>query len=724
MFGLQEFSIDFLTDSLWMLIPTFLILVGLSVYLYLKTNPPLPLYLKIILTTFRIITVLAIILSLAQPVISYTREFERLPRAALLLDESLSMEKSELGKSRKARMDSLLSSVEFENLQKNLDISTYYFASGLTEDISTLDKSRTSLGDIIKQLNTKEIGNNSDYWLLLSDGNSNSGSEPAAASNGLSTPVITVDMALSGGNSDIGLGDIEFNPVMFAGQSGEIKISAYWQNIENQKIKVRLLDSNRVKSEYSLNINQNEGLSDITLKYIPETPGQKILQIEISPVPGEENQENNKRSMSIKVLKSRLSVLLVCERPDYEIGFLKRFYERTEKYEIELKVLGEKSGNLFSRFPNTQASLNRFDLIILYDMNLNSLEPHKDIINSYLADKGGALWVLLGENFSKTTQINNWMKQILPFYPSGNQKIEYLSFHGEPSESNLFHPAVRLGNSQSEIRQIWAELPPFKSLLACENIASDAEILLYATASGVGRNNLPIMGYKRLGAGKIFAAASLPLWNWGFINIGFGETDSYYSEYIENLSSWLTVADDLEPVRITPGKNIYNRGEIIIFKGFAYDMGYRPIPDVNGTIKLEKINSKEITETDLISQREGRYEADFYNIEPGEYKYFGQFSKDGRILKEVEGKILVESFSLEEFDLSGNPEILRAISKNSGGAYHRAAEFEDALLAIDTKPRLVKDNNEFKLFNKFWLLLIIIGVLVTEWLVRKLNQLI
>ena len=75
-----------------------------------------------------------LIISLLEPVISYTREFERQPKMALLLDESLSMDKTEQEKSRRSRRDSLLSSKDFDQFQKNVDLTTYHFADELSEE--------------------------------------------------------------------------------------------------------------------------------------------------------------------------------------------------------------------------------------------------------------------------------------------------------------------------------------------------------------------------------------------------------------------------------------------------------------------------------------------------------------------------------------------------------------------------------------------------------------
>ena len=106
MFSLTDISVDFLTGSPAVVGLALLALLVLSFLLYRHTNPPLPVYLRILLGALRVIAVLALLAALSEPVISYTQEFERTRRVSLLIDRSASMDSEEDGRSRTARVDS------------------------------------------------------------------------------------------------------------------------------------------------------------------------------------------------------------------------------------------------------------------------------------------------------------------------------------------------------------------------------------------------------------------------------------------------------------------------------------------------------------------------------------------------------------------------------------------------------------------------------------------
>lgn len=534
-------------------------------------------------------------------------------------------------------------------------------------------------------------------------------------------PITTVDLATDVGNFDVRLADVDFNPVLFVGQKTQITPRLNWHNAEGKEVMVELRERNRVLAQGRLSIEDEGGFGDVPLEYTPEEPGQKLLEIVIVPLEGEESTDNNSRSISVKVLKSRLSVLLAAAQPDYEVGFLRRFFEQSEKYDVELIATGPNAGNLSGRIPSQQTELNRYDLIVLYDPDPEQLSAQREQLKSYLADKGGALWVLMGPNFADRGPVD-WFNELLPYHQSRRRAIDFVEFTAEPAEANLFHPAIRLADDRGSIRERWAEQPPFRMAVLCDQIAPDGTVLAF-TPPMLGNQRWPILGFRRIGPGKVMASSALPFWTWRFVNVGLGDDPGAYTSFIEGTTSWLTITDDFDPVRIVPEKRVFTRGEPVRFDGYANDLGFRPIPGVTGSVKLTDSDG-ETYESDLLEIDEGRLRATFNQLPPGTYRYEASLDKDGRILKEVEGEIQVESYSLEEFDQAGDPATLQALSRLSGGEYYTFRQFDAALSSIDLGLISETESGEISLWGKLWMLGIFIAALSLEWLLRKLNHLV
>ncbi len=723
MFGLKDISIEFLTGNPVLVGLAFVVLILLSLLLYFKTNPPLPLHFRILLGGLRVIAMLALIGALFEPVISFSREYNRNVRVAVLLDKSSSMDRQEPDKSRAARLDSLMSCPDFSRLKASADVETYYFGENVDQSSDLVNRDKTALGEALHELSRRELAEPSDFWFLFSDGNSNSGRQPADAARGLSVPVYSIDMAQDAGSFDVALSAVDFNPVVFVGQKTEMKVKLNWHSARGQRFTVQLRHDTRILDESHYTLSQEDGLGEVTLSYVPAEPGQRLLQVQIPILEEEETGENNQRTVAVKVLKSRLTILLVTAHPDYEVGFLNRYLKQSEKYDVDLIVTGPKAGNLFDRFPASQTELNRYDLVILHDPEPSSLEAYQEIIKSYLSERGGAIWVTMGRQFAESGPVP-WFNRLLPFSQSSQRGVDYGDFHGQPAEGNLFHPAVRLADDRSGIREVWADLPPFRSLVRCDQTDLTGVVLAYASGPGLDRLNIPILGYKRFGPGKLLSVAALPMWHWSFINLGFGEDDSHYGTLLEGVISWLTVPEDFDPIRIAPDKEVFNRGEQIRFEGFAFDQGFRPIPGVTGVVQIMEEESHEAYEADLIEHGEGKFRALYDQVPPGRYHYKALFEKEGQVLKQREGRIQVEPFSLEEYDQDGDPSTLMAVARLSGGDYFTCQQFAQAVSAVDLSPITESQEGEIVIWGRLWLLLIFIGSLGLEWVLRKLNDLI
>jgi hypothetical protein len=720
MFGLKEFNVELLTGYPAAVGLAAIALLVLAFFLYRRTNPPQPLYLRIILGLVRVIAVVALMAALAEPVITYTREYERPRRLALLIDRSASMDREEQGKTRSARLDSLLSSQAMERWRSEGAVTEYPFGASLAVAGAKIDREATGMGTALGELNRLELGKPSDYWLLLSDGNSNRGPQPTEVATSLRVPVTSVGLAAGGGQVDVGISDLDYNSVVYSGQPTQITIKLTWQATDNRTAAVQLTDSGQVLAEAAFEIDQADGFAEIPLRYVPGRPGQRLLQVRIPLGDDESNADNNSQTISVKTLKGRMAVLLVSSSPDYEVGFLKRFLDRSDRYDVDLVVLGRSAGNLAGRFPDRQTELNRYDLVILDDPDPNLLQSQQALLRPYLGERGGGLWIQYG---SKLASVSSGLPvDLLPFYPSARTSPIYASRHAVPTEGQLFHPIVRLADSRAEIRAVWSDLPPFSMVIPCDQIADDAVVL--AQVDGPVPDNasrLPALGYRRVGPGKVLASAVQPFWSWDFEAVAFaGETDAY-EKFVDGAIRWLTVQDDFDPVRVLPQREVFNRGETVRFDGYAFDQGYRPIAGASGIVVLEHDGDR--FETDLLDAGEGKFRAEFKNLAPGEYRYEGTISKDGRQLKQNRGTIVVESFSLEEFDQSGDPASLAALSQATGGRYVAYNEFDRALAGLDPSPVKISLTEEFSLWGNLWLLLIFVGALALEWVLRKLNQL-
>ena len=413
----------------------------------------------------------------------------------------------------------------------------------------------------------------------------------------------------------------------------------------------------------------------------------------------------------------------ISDKLDWEYSFLNRFLSRSESIDLTRVVFKSAGGYLTGQFPAQQEELNRFDLVILYDVNMDRLKSKAGLFQSFLNNRGGGLLVILGENYLKSSH-PGWIDQLLPATTySRNAQPVYLRFNGQPAENFLFHPAVRISDSRRGIRSAWSSMPPFEMLIPLDSIAPNSEVLV-TTGLGTANREFPILAYRNIGAGKVLESAAAPFWHWAFFGYGFNSDSREYQSLFDGIVNWLSLSEDSDPIKIVPDKNIYTRGEKIGFSGFVYDLGFRPIEAATGHISLVGENMTDTTVIQFIENKEGLYRAEIDIMPPGKYNFNGLIDKDGRILKESHGQIAVEAFSVEEFRRKPEFGTLALISQRTGGEYFTLDNIDSLFATLRPGSIAVTQKNEITIWNKFWLLSIFILALGLEWALRKRYQLI
>ena len=722
MLGFTDFNIDFLTESLLVTSLLFIFLILISIYLYRNTNPPISKRVRVFLTMLRITALLALFLTLYEPVVSFKREYTRKPVLSLLYDQSKSMDTVDKGRSRRDLADSLLGSSQFSGFINSFNLRQYAFAATISEFGNSINIDKTALGNSLAELSRKEMGSPSDYWLLLSDGINNSGRSPTDIVSEIKTSVYSIGFGKLTNIRDISITGLEYNDVIFAGKPTELTVALEWTGMNNEQVQISIGTSGKTLQSKTISLPPGNLKDNIKFKFTPEKIGRQTLEISVSDIPDEISQKNNNRLFSVMVLKSKLNVLLVSDKLDWEYAFLKRFLIKSESIELTPIIYKENGEYLTGWFPSQQKELNRFDLIILYDIKNNILKSKVEMIGSFLNDHGGGLLVLLGDNYLESSFPRS-VDNFLPFVSTKrNTKMIYFTFNGQPNENYLFHPAVRISHNRSSIRQAWSSLPNFQTLVSLDSIAPNSEIYVTADIDNLGEN-LPILGYRNFGPGKVMAASAAPFWHWAFFGYGFGEEAREYQLLFDGIINWLSFHEDSDPIRIVPDKNIFTRGEKIGFNASVYDLGFRPITGATGDIALvDEVHDTTVIQ--LIEGKEGKYRAEIDLLPPGKYNYTGLIEKDGRILKETKSQIAVEPFSIEEYQRKPEFGVLSTISQKTGGQFFSLDNVDSLYNSLNTDLILESKKTEIVLWNKFWLLAVFILALGFEWLLRKKFQLI
>lgn len=768
MSDISHFSIDFLSKSPFFGWSALVILLALSVYHYGRTNPPLPARIKYPLLALRTVAIIALILTLLEPVISYGLSGERRQRMTIALDVSGSMRQENDGSSRLASVDSVFA--ESDNLLGRLaeeyEITRRYFADSLTATREAVNAESsgltggTAIGEALVELAQTDVNEPADVWLLISDGINNTGREPAQVAEDVQTPTFTIGVGEQSQEFDIEIADVDYNPVAYVGAETPVKVSLRWrgagETAPEALVSLQVAGAKDGRGAAStqatsrrIKLGQGELSAEVELKFTPTSPGAAFLSATVTTAQKEQRTANNSRAFAIKVLKSRLKVALVSETLDWDYKFLKEALKDNERVAVTSIVEKSPGEYLSDKFPSSPATLNEFDVVVLLNPSGMRRDMRYSLLQSYVSSHGGGLFVIAGERlFSGRPKVSGGaapvpLSSLLPLAPMrGYQRMlnrtTAITLRGE----HLLHPALRIAGKNENVRDVWRSFPPFVSVAPLTEVVSDSgEALVLAesdyqiqtpgaevvrgvpdTSSSEAKPVALLVAQKR-GAGKVLELNGAPVWRMAFQSVETELTARHFSEFINGAINWLAVTEDISPVKIEPERPIYARGEIAVFSGSAFDQSYRPLDGYSGDVFLYGADDADTLVATLQSAGEGVYRAEFSGLTPGTYRFEGRSSVDGELIKTDTGRIRITQYSLEQRQTTPDFGVLQTIAQKTGGKYAHLSNVNELEQTLTGAPVKVSEEVEIPLRGDWRFLAVFILALSIEWFVRKRLQL-
>ena len=224
----------------------------------------------------------------------------------------------------------------------------------------------------------------------------------------------------------------------------------------------------------------------VRLRHQPTEPGEKlfIVQVEVPRSDKEDkpaNTANTRLQRTVFVQDAKLiKVLLVEGSARYEYRFLKNYLERESPDQkrnktVDLKVVLIDSDEDFpkqdrtalSDFPFNKQELYQYDVVILGDVDPRSPKMGdaklRDLAE-FVRERGGGLLMIAGANFSPHAYRDTPLADVLPIEPNPvappepDERTE--GYRLELTPAGRLHPIFRLSSDEAENLDLWNRLAP------------------------------------------------------------------------------------------------------------------------------------------------------------------------------------------------------------------------------------------------------------------------
>jgi hypothetical protein len=283
------------------------------------------------------------------------------------------------------------------------------------------------------------------------------------------------------------------------------------------------------------------------------------------------------------------------------------------------------------------------------------------------------------------------------------------------SEDQRNHPILR-----TSIADLSAKLPPVFVDGLSVRAKPEAEVLAHARIQNVTTND-PLFLTRRVNRSKSLALACYGIWRWKTYSEGIAGAERILENFMSNSVRWLVTRDDERPVQVRPTREVFGGSDPVEFTAQVYDDNYNPIDGAEVALAVtKKGQSSQLT---LAALGNGRFEGAFDPLPEGDYNYIARVVAGGWQLAEEKGTFSVGGLNAEFLDIKANKHLLQQIALRTGGRYYEPEDLhrlpDDLASVPGYRVREVSMSQQLELWNKAWMLGLIVSLLALEWILRK-----
>ena len=688
--SLNSFHIFWEYSPFWLL-PVLLAAAVLSWWQYRGDNDFSP-FLRACLTTIRLFSYFLIGLLFLNPFLKYFRENRLPPVTVILVDNSRSVEL--------AGRDSLQAfRQKISQLQQKLESSgNRVFTEDLQGPVKSLsainfNQTSSNLDAALERIRSSYEGQNLTQVILASDGIINQGSD--MQDRQFSFRLHTIGLGNTTSAKDLNIRNLVHNKVAYLGNSFPVEADIKVSGLHKNQVTLRLTEGGKLLETKSVSIPAS-GVARAGFLIKAEKKGLHEYKVEADREQGEITFENNQRSFFIEVVSEKQKVLILAAAPHPDLKAIRSALAPLEQLEVTTLVAGLDAVN-----PGP------FNLLILHQLpDRNNSFP--GLLNKFLRQPGTALW-LIASPFTDFSRLRN-------------EAASWLNVQGSTAQAeeagNRFSPEFQRFIFDDKEKSILESLPPVQVPGAGFNWKGPSETILRQTI-GRAESPVPLLSLQLNQGSPKAVFWGDGLWRWRLNEYGKNESTEATDNLIRKLCMLLLSDSRKKQLQVSIQSDEYAETDVPAFRVETFNELLEPVYDRPVRLLISGAGKKPLEFSSITSP--GNPLLQTQALPAGAYHFEASTSVEGKNLK-TEGDFIVRSLDLESRELQANHAILRSLSEGSGGKFCLVSGMENLFETTSTPPALIEftDWNESLLSNP-WPLALLLLLLSSEWLLRKIN---
>ena len=619
------------------------------------------------------------------------------------------------------------------------DPGSHKISESLSAEVQT-----TAIGSSFDELNRRHGTRHLAGVVVVSDFGQNAGNPALTSAEQLDVPIFAtgvgpqevIDVAI----------DLQAPLVLKQDENTSVSATLRQQGATGSSVSIQLfqrrmgtaedavLEADKLPGGEPIVTVLEEEAIDVDLPYLPEQSGRFELIAEVSGLPGEVSSRNNEADREVIIRDESLNLFFVEHEPTWEWRFVKEVFHREpllghEGFRPFLRSADFKvrqSNELFvDRLVRPREEFFANDVVLISDVPGEMLTtPFQDQLVEYVERFGGGLVIIAGPRFSIGALQGTQLADMLPVVVDRSMRPKPSKFQLSFTPQADNNPFVNLGDDPSQNDLAWSNMgniPWYQPVLRAHPLAT--VLATHPTDKTVENTDLqPIIATRRYGKGEV-------------IYIGFNETwrlrrkygERFYRQFWGQMIYRLGLGRALgQQKRFAPSTDLttYQTGERVTVTVEAYNRNYEHLDVTSLQARLLRqtaAGSQHIDDIQIPLARDNVFfEASIPPLEAGLYRLL---IMDPETNEEFELGFEITTASRERLDVVRNTSLQKQLGDISGGQACELYELPEILNQLEAQDIKQYTERQLPLWNTWLILVLVLIIMHTEWLARKLSNL-
>jgi hypothetical protein len=586
--------------------------------------------------------------------------------------------------------------------------------------------------------------------VLLSDGAVNRGEPPAAIAAYAAArdiPVYAVGIGDPAEPVNVRVLACEAPGVVFVKDPFEItaRLSGYVPGAE--PIRVSLHESaaeggaERLLETKEITLPADGEEVDVKFTRSVEQPGRSRYRVEAAAVPTETLLDDNSASTTVAVRDNKLRVLLVAGAPSWHYRYVSRLLERDPTFDLSCwlqsaGVEAVRDGNtIIDHLPAEASELFAYDAVLLLDPDPSGWPVGWDrMVQQLVSEHGGGMLYAAARLFTQRLVHEPTAAGVVEILPvevgtDSDLVLNQLGLFQQKAwpvivpPDALDHPIMRQSLNRAENAQIWSLLGEVYWHFPVTRAKPVATVLMRHAdprmANSYGRHVL--LAAQAVGMGRTAFLGFDSTWRWR--RFGPRYFDRFWVQLVRYLGEGKLLAGRSRAT-LRADRDRYELGDVVSLSMRLLDADYRPVeqPEVEVAVTAEDGTTQQVK---LVGEpdRPGWFKGRFAPGETGTYR--AVFEHAPEVEEAPAAVFTVSTPDIERDRPRMNEAALRTISSGSAGG--RYVPISEAMQI----PELIEDRHReetvrstpVSIWDRWWTLVLLVGLLGAEWAFRKRSNL-